>query len=436
MPWVPGLTLHILTHERARVGRRSLVDALADLARTHTLAGMSVLRGVEGISGHSHLRTTAVLELSDDLPLVIEIVDRAERLEPLLGEIAALCPNEVLSVTESRVYFSASRLAVRDVMAPPRAVATTTMPLAEALSLLVEGGIRLLPVVDAARTLVGVLTLGHLLRAADPDLTEHLLAGDAAHLRTHLEREMAGQSVGQHMVAPFLLPHDASLEAAARMLIAHHLTRAPVVDDSRVLVGVVSERALVSALIAPVLGAAEGIHDGAGPGNGEIGEALRRSILPGAGMPLTAGALADSSAPCLSEHASLADVAEAMRRAREGVVCVVDGAGRARGIINEQAALAHLVPGAHAGQALLSHLFSRHPARVFAILGQHEDHPLSAASLLLATVPQVAEGTPIAEAIARMLDVSPSNLALVVDANRKPIGVLWREDALRALIGG
>lgn len=50
------------------------------------------MRGLEGFGAHSRLHTTRILRLSEDLPVVVEIVDEAERIEsflPLLDEMVA-----------------------------------------------------------------------------------------------------------------------------------------------------------------------------------------------------------------------------------------------------------------------------------------------------------------------------------------------------------
>src|SRR6478735_3580057 len=116
MPWVSGLVVRVLTHERAETRRNTLVAALMDYVRRKELAGVTVTRSLEGYSSRGRLRTSGVIELGDDLPLIIEIVDRLDRIEPLLGEIAEMVTSGVLTVTETRLYFPASSLLVRDVM--------------------------------------------------------------------------------------------------------------------------------------------------------------------------------------------------------------------------------------------------------------------------------------------------------------------------------
>jgi len=87
-----GQLLRIFIGEADRWHGRSLYEAIVLRARESGLAGATVLRGLMGFGAKSHLHTAKVLRLSEDLPIVIEIVDRAERIDaflPVLDEMVA-----------------------------------------------------------------------------------------------------------------------------------------------------------------------------------------------------------------------------------------------------------------------------------------------------------------------------------------------------------
>ncbi|HTK68869.1 MAG TPA: DUF190 domain-containing protein [Candidatus Eisenbacteria bacterium] len=87
-----GQLLRIFIGEADRWHGRSLYEAIVLRARESGLAGATVLRGLMGFGAKSHLHTAKVLRLSEDLPIVIEIVDRAEKIEaflPVLDEMVA-----------------------------------------------------------------------------------------------------------------------------------------------------------------------------------------------------------------------------------------------------------------------------------------------------------------------------------------------------------
>jgi PII-like signaling protein len=66
---------------------RPLYEAIVLKARALHMAGATVLRGPMGFGAHSRVHTTKVLRLSVDLPIVIEIVDTAEKIASFLPEI-------------------------------------------------------------------------------------------------------------------------------------------------------------------------------------------------------------------------------------------------------------------------------------------------------------------------------------------------------------
>ncbi len=73
-----GTLLRIFVGESDRWHGRPLYAAIVERARELGLAGATVLRGIEGFGARAHVHTSRILRLSDDLPVVIEIVDRAE----------------------------------------------------------------------------------------------------------------------------------------------------------------------------------------------------------------------------------------------------------------------------------------------------------------------------------------------------------------------
>jgi uncharacterized protein len=85
-----SLLLRIFIGEAARHGRQPLHEAIVLKAREMHLAGATVTRGAMGYGKSSLLHTTKVLSLSDDLPVVVEIVDTEEKINafmPVLGQM-------------------------------------------------------------------------------------------------------------------------------------------------------------------------------------------------------------------------------------------------------------------------------------------------------------------------------------------------------------
>jgi uncharacterized protein len=63
---------------------RPLYSAIVELCREHGIAGATVIRCSEGYGAGGQLHSTHLLELSEDLPVRIEIIDLAERIDPFL----------------------------------------------------------------------------------------------------------------------------------------------------------------------------------------------------------------------------------------------------------------------------------------------------------------------------------------------------------------
>jgi PII-like signaling protein len=85
-----GYLLRIFVGESDRFGHHPLYEAIVLKARERGLAGATVLRGLMGFGKHSILHTAKILRLSEDLPMVIEIVDSREKVDeflPLLSEM-------------------------------------------------------------------------------------------------------------------------------------------------------------------------------------------------------------------------------------------------------------------------------------------------------------------------------------------------------------
>ena len=85
-----GLLLRIFIGEADRWQGRSLHEAIVPRAREAGLAGATVLRGMIGFGAKSRIHTAKILRLSEDLPIVIELVDSAEKIQkilPLLDEM-------------------------------------------------------------------------------------------------------------------------------------------------------------------------------------------------------------------------------------------------------------------------------------------------------------------------------------------------------------
>jgi len=77
---------------------RPLYSAVVQLCRDRGVAGATVVRCVEGYGASRRLHTTRVLELSENLPVRVEIVDIPERVDPLLAELGGMIGEGLVTV--------------------------------------------------------------------------------------------------------------------------------------------------------------------------------------------------------------------------------------------------------------------------------------------------------------------------------------------------
>jgi uncharacterized protein len=100
-----GSLLRIFVGESDKHEGKPLYEWLVLKAREAGLAGATVLRGIEGFGAHSRLHTAKILRLSEDLPIVIEVVDGREKIEAFLPVIDHPITEGLATVERVQVRF-------------------------------------------------------------------------------------------------------------------------------------------------------------------------------------------------------------------------------------------------------------------------------------------------------------------------------------------
>jgi PII-like signaling protein len=104
-----GSLLRIIVGESDRFGHHPLYEAIVLKAREHGLAGTTVLRGVMGFGKNSVIHTAKILRLSEDLPMVIEIVDSPEKIDAFLPLLNQMVTDGLVTIEPVRVLHYQSR---------------------------------------------------------------------------------------------------------------------------------------------------------------------------------------------------------------------------------------------------------------------------------------------------------------------------------------
>jgi hypothetical protein len=98
-----AVLLRIFIGEDEKCGHKPLYEAIVLKAREMHLAGATVLRGPMGFGRSSRIHTTKILRLSEDLPLVIEIVDAEDKIGPFVEAIDGMIGSGLVTLEKVRV---------------------------------------------------------------------------------------------------------------------------------------------------------------------------------------------------------------------------------------------------------------------------------------------------------------------------------------------
>ena len=100
-----GCLLRIFIGESDRHAGKLLYEWIVLKAREQGLAGATVLRGMMGFGAHSRLHSFKIERLSEDLPIIIELVDTREKLEAFLATIDAVIAEGLATLEKAEVRF-------------------------------------------------------------------------------------------------------------------------------------------------------------------------------------------------------------------------------------------------------------------------------------------------------------------------------------------
>ena len=98
-----GKLLRIFIGEADKWEGQPLYQAIVQLARQEGMAGATAVKGFMGFGAKSHMHTTKLLRLSEDLPIVIEIVDSEERIQGFLPHLDEMVKEGLITLEKVNV---------------------------------------------------------------------------------------------------------------------------------------------------------------------------------------------------------------------------------------------------------------------------------------------------------------------------------------------
>ena len=100
-----GYLLRVFIGESDKHAGRPLYEWIVVTAKAYGLAGATVLRGLMGYGAGSRIHTAKIESLSEDLPIIVELVDTREKLEALLPILDAAIPEGLATLEKVQVRF-------------------------------------------------------------------------------------------------------------------------------------------------------------------------------------------------------------------------------------------------------------------------------------------------------------------------------------------
>src|SRR5579885_1338904 len=172
---------------------QALYAAMLEMLRLEGCGGATATRGIAGFGASSGIHTSAILRLSIDLPIVITVVDRPERIERILPRIREMAPGALITLAGVEVVQSGAPLIeglpdvkVSEVMRREVIAVRPDSSITEVVHLLLDKDFTAVPVLDDRNRVIGIVSDSDLLRrggvrvtlslkrATDPDFVAEL----------------------------------------------------------------------------------------------------------------------------------------------------------------------------------------------------------------------------------------------------------------------
>lgn len=89
------------------------VPAILDFLFTHHVAGATAVRAYAGFGTHHHIHTAELVDISTDLPVILQFVDTREKVETVFPQLIGIVKGGLLSTQEVLIYRAAQALAAQ-----------------------------------------------------------------------------------------------------------------------------------------------------------------------------------------------------------------------------------------------------------------------------------------------------------------------------------
>jgi len=421
-----GKQLNIYFGETDQYQHQTLYMALIELLRREGCSGATAARGIAGFGASSLIHTSAILRLSMDMPITVTVIDRPARIDRVIAAVRAMAPNALITSQEVDVLQSGAPFReglpdvnVSEVMRREVVTVNPDSPITQVVELLLGKNFTAVPVIDAQRKVVGMVSDNDLLTRGGMNLSLSLrkaMADPEFVRKLHESLADPQRKVSEVMTAQVVTTTpDTVLGAAARLMIDKRLKRLPVVDEEGTLVGILGRLDILNTIAAVHLPEWRPEAAAAGP-YAAVSDVMTREV------------------PTLHESATIEQVFDLLVASSHKRVVVVDDHRRVAGIIADSDLIAKLSREGSPG--LLEILVSKLPIGKISDAARKDVQKLrarSAKELMTREVITVRDKMPVASALALSAEKRVKRMP-VVDGDGALVGIVGRTEMMRALL--
>ncbi len=420
-----GKQLTIFISETDQFHHQALYMAIIEMLRRAGCSGATAFRGVAGFGASSMIHRASILRLSMDLPLVIIVVDRPERIDRIIGPLREMAPSALITVQEVEVAQSGAPfkeglpdVKVSEVMHREVATLHPDSPITAVVELLLDKDFTAVPVVDDQDKVVGMVSDNDLLTRGGMKVTISLKrATDLDYVRgLHDSLENPHHKVSEVMTRQVVtITPDAILARAARLMVEKHLKRLPVVDSDGKLVGILGRLDILNTIAAVHL---PQWHPEAHP----VGEQA------------TVAEVMTREVPTVHDSAIVEEIFELLVSSSHKRVVVVDDKRQVVGIIADSDLISRVSRESWPG--IMEVLISKVPIGTVSSEARRHIQKLrarSAKEFMTREVITVRDKMPVASALALSAEKRVKRLP-VVNAEGELVGIVGRTEMMRALL--
>jgi len=417
--------LNIFIGETDQYHHQALYMAIIEMLRREGCNGATAVRGIAGFGASSLIHTAAILRLSMDLPIVISVVDRPERIDRLVAPLREMAPHALITAQELEVVQAGTPLReglpnvrVADVMRREVTSVHPDSPLSEVIELLLDKDFTALPVIDEQRHVVGIVSDSDLLTRGGMNVTISLKrAADADFVRElHDSLDNPNRKVSEVMTVEVVtIAPDTILGQAARVMVDKRLKRLPVVDKDGKLVGILGRLDILNTLAVVHLPERHPAAHLVG-GQATVGEVMAREV------------------PTVHESATVEEIFELLVSSAHKRVVVVDDKRWVVGIVADSDLISRV--SRESWPSVMQIFISKMP--IGKLSGEVRQHlqrlrARSAKEFMTREVITVMDKMPVASALALSAEKRVKRLP-VVNADGELVGIVGRTELMRALL--